>query len=419
MNKILIVLTFLITFFSNTAQEKHKKNASKAVLQRWTTEECDKTYDPDRLVNRITHFESNNGITSITVNFSDNCCISFRPEIDFQNNKLVLLPYKELSGELCTCNCCFSINYEITGLETENFEVYFNNEKIELSDDHYRTIEPRSELYKGETINKLNKYGFEEGIWLSFYENGNLKSVKKYPESSLYFKPRPYSHESFYESGALKFKHKNDTLAFWFEDGEIKSEITTFSKGDTVFEKSIKKHDNRKIQERYLERRYPIVRRSEFNPSFLDTITIRDYLYKEEYFEDGRPKYIQQKDTSYKWFENGKIKFKSYSSGNMRYNEEGLLVEKSFNWKVPGTKTSGDLTQYLYVEYNGNGNIEKILFIRDEYDEIYKGFSPNVRYYWKWNAKFQLIESPKKWKEAFPWKKISEINQLLSKYELD
>lgn len=103
----------------------------------------------------------------------------------------------------------------------------------------------------------------------------------------------------------------------------------------------------------------------------------------------------------------------------MRYNEEGLLVEKSFNWKVPGTKTSGDLTQYLYVEYNANGNIGKILFIRDEYDEIYQGFSPNVRYHWKWNTKFQLIESPKKWKEAFPWKKISEINQLLSKHELD
>lgn len=418
MNRILVVLMILSYFIDCSAQGSYKNEESKVKLLKWSVADCDNTYDPDRLKNRITTFETKDGLTFITVNFSDNCCADFKPVIDFKDNKLMLLPYIEYIGEYCSCNCCFSINFEIEGIEQLDYEVYFNDKKIELSENHYKTVEPTYETYNGVQINKVNKYGFRESTWITFYENGKQKSIIKYPETSIYYKPRPEWEKRFSESGKLIYFNRKDSLESWFEDGELKYQTINYSKGDTIFEKSFSLYDNRKMKEKYLERRYPTIFTSEFDSTYKGRGSRWDYIYKEQYFANGQPKYLQGKDTSYTWFENGRIAIKSFNSKVLEYNEQGLLIKRSFRWKEPGIPGKGDLNYGLYLEYRANGDIQKINFFRDEPSEDLISFASNVNYEWKWDEDLNLIESPNKWNEDFPWEKINEIKRLPKKYKL-
>ena len=51
------------------------------------------------------------------------------------------------------------------------------------------TTESSYENYEGEQINKMNKYGFREGTWIQFYENGKQTTARKISgkELSNYF----------------------------------------------------------------------------------------------------------------------------------------------------------------------------------------------------------------------------------------
>lgn len=418
MKRLLLILIISFSFISCSTQDTSKKSETKVRLLKWSAADCDNTYDPYKLQNRITNFKTKDGITFITVNFSDNCCADFKPVIGFKDKKLVLLPYDEYFGDYCSCNCCFSINFEIEEIKENDYEVYFKHKKVEFSADHYKTINPSFETHNREQINRMNKYGFKEGIWIQFYENGNQKSIVKYPNSSIYYEPRQEWSKRFSNSGKLVYFSRKDTTESWFEDGELKSQKIEFASNDTTFKKKFEKYENRQLQENYLERYYPTIFKSEFDSTYKGTGSRWDYIYKEEYFANGQSKYLQGKDTSYTWFESGLIKYKSYSSGKLEYDENGRLVKKSFHWVEPGMTGWGDLNYSLYFEYRKNRDLKSIHFVRDEPAKDGKSLSPNIHYNWKWDEKFNLTESPEEWDEIYPWKKINEIKLLPKKYKL-
>ena len=84
--RLLIILIF-VPFTTCLAQ----KDTSSIKLLKWSSEDCDNTYDPFLLIDRITSIESYNGITLITVNFSENCCASFDPKIKVEGNKVIAI----------------------------------------------------------------------------------------------------------------------------------------------------------------------------------------------------------------------------------------------------------------------------------------------------------------------------------------
>ncbi len=417
MKLLLFISAILISFTNCLAQVNSQKKQTKVRLLKYTSLPCDGPYDPHRLQNRITSFKSHHNVTSITVNFSDNCIARFRPVIKFKNNKLILLPYVKYIGESIPCIHCFSINYEIKGLENKNYEIYFRNEKVELSDNHYKTVEPSQETYNGEIINRVNKYGFKEGKWIEFYEDGVLERVIKYPENSIYDEPRREWSKQFSKSGKLIGFNRKDTTESWYEDGELQSQIIKYSSGDTLCEKGFKKYENRQLQEKYIKRYYHLILRSKFDTTYKGKGGRTDYSHKEEYYLNGQPKYLQKGDTSYTWFENGKLESKKYESGNFKYNGYGKLIERIFHWKERGVKGWGDLDYSLFVDYDNNGNLYRIHLAREEAGESF-GLGPSVHYYWAWDKEFHLIQAPERWKEAYPWEKFHELKLLLTKYQL-
>ena len=398
-------LLFGLLAFSITQQVSADNNPVKLV--KWTSTPCDHTFDPYLLKNRITYKETVGTSTFITINFSDNCCGTFKPEVQFSENKLSLLT--NYYGAKCSCNCCFSIEFEISGLAGKQYDVYFNAEKVVLSGDYYETVKPSFQLYNGQQINRMTKYGFREGLWMTFFENGEIESISQFPDTVEYYDARALWNKWYYPSGSVSYYDRNDTTQSWFEDGEIKSERIKYKVGDTVFNKSFRKYDNRILEKKEFDKFYPAVFKSDLNPEYESEGYRTETIYAEEYFENGKPKYLYGTDTSYAWHENGQLKYKSYEDGKIDYDEDGTIIEKSFDRyeKAPGDWD--DLGHFLHVYFYKNGTIKEIELARDEVGD--HGRSMGRRWYrWKWDTTGKRTEQPENWKGSYPWERYPEIN---------
>jgi hypothetical protein len=397
---ILSILVFSFACYSQTSSNKIR-------LIKWSTASCDNTFDPYLLKPRVSSIEYTDTTTIFTVHFSDNCCVAFKPAMNFYKNKLVLLPYREYKGDYCSCNCSFSIRYEIAGLVGKKYQLYFKESEVILTDNYYDTVKPSFQVYKGRNINRMNKYGFKEGTWIKFYENGNEEIVSEYPDQSLFYDLSPLWSKGYYSSGTPSFFERNDTSESWFEDGEIKSQFIKYEAGDTTFEKGFRKFDSRMLQKEYFEKFYPTIFKSEFDPDYKQEAAITETVYKKEYFKNGKPKFIFGSDTSFSWFETGQLESKKYKNGTMVFDENGVLTQRSFSWLEKGPKHWRNLDNTLNVQFYPNGNIKEIELVRDEPTE--KGIAPGVRYSWIWDEEMNLDETPEKWKEPFPWAKFTDL----------
>lgn len=404
--RILHLIAVTIVFFLG-AQSGHAQKKQKVQFVKWNTTTCDDTYDPDRLITRITAQYVENDHTFLTVNFPDNCCAEFKPTMRFEKNRLYLSPYPNYFGDICECHCAFSITFEFEGLVQGKYQVYFKNKKIERSDDHYEVIEPTSAEYEGKTINRRNRYGFMEGTWMTFYDDGKLQEHQQYPEKELYKDPKALWTKTYYRSGARESFHRKDTVETWFEDGTLKSQFIEYQSGDTTYERGFQLHDNRQLEKKYMERYFQTTLSSELDPAYKSKSTVHQTLYEEEFFDNGNRKYLFGKDTSYTWSITGQVTLKEYATGSIAYDEEGFVKGKSFYWKTKGPTVWGDLNHTLYIDLDRNGIVSGIHYVRDEVknDRVL----PSAHYNWEWNDKGQLIEIPSDWNEALPWKKFPEL----------
>lgn len=398
---ILNALFVIPTYFAQEVKEDPIR------LVNWNALDCDNTYDSYRIKNRITNIEKSDGLLKITVNFSENCCAKFEPTIHFEDSILYLVPFTKKSDIYCTCDCCFSIEYEISGLDGTDFDIYFKEKKVEYSENYYDTISPSFQMYKGDTINRTNKYGFSEGKWITFYEDGAVRSVSEYPELVLYHKSYPNWSKHYYQNGNLEEYNSDDTVQVWFEDGTIQYEKYEYTIGDTTFEYTFSRYDNRNVKERSLEKNYPVIFRSKYNDCYKAEGTIFPYVYQETYYENGKTKLRIDTDTTKKWYPNGKLQEISYDSITIKFDSLGRINEKEYYWEGPGNECSKDLSNTLYVKYDNDFSSIEIELNRDEIrgNRLAWGTS----YYWKWNAAGVLIKSPENWNEELPWKRFEEL----------
>lgn len=382
-------------------------NKDTIQLLNWNALDCDNTYDPDRINNRITNIEKSEDLLKITVNFSENCCANFEPTIKFTDNKLYLIPFTKRSDVYCSCDCCFSIEFVISGLEENSFEIYFKDKKVEYSENYYDTISPSFETFKGQTINRRNKYGFYEGKWMTFYEDSSIHFIREYPKSVLYYDAYPKWTKHFYASGRLEGYSRNDTVQEWFEDGTIQYESYEYSIGDTTFKYTFSSYDNRNLKEKSLRKNYPVIHRSKYNDCYEAKGSKFPYVYKESFYENGQREFLLGNDTTKKWYSNGQLQEISFDSKSTKFDSLGRITEKKYFWDGPGNECSMDLRNTLYVKYNNDINIIEIRLNRDEARE--KGIAMGANYYWKWNSDGVLIKSPENWNEELPWERFKEI----------
>jgi hypothetical protein len=400
-------LTLLFILLSTHCCSSQTSTNDSIHLLEWNSVECDNTYDPDRIKSRITNLETIENITIITINFSDNCCISFLPTIKFENGILELIPYTAGGDIRCSCDCCFTIEYKINGLKGIEFKVQFRGGELERSDDYYKTYPATSEIYNGKIINSRNKYRFQEGTWMTFYDDGSIKTIREYPKPVLYYEAYPIWSKNYFPSGNLEYHSRSDTIQVWFDDGQLKYESYEYTIADTTFTYIFSLYNNKTIKEKSLRKNHPVIFRSKYNDCYEGKGTMSPYAYKETYFENGQIEFLLGRDTIKKWYSNGQLKESYFNSKRIEYDSLGNITEKTFYWDGPSNKCSRDLINTLYIKFDKLMNVIEARVNRDQVTE--RGTAMGVNYYWKWNSNGELIKYPENWHEELPWCRFKEI----------
>ncbi|MCB0629742.1 MAG: hypothetical protein R2824_28970 [Saprospiraceae bacterium] len=87
----------------------------------------------------------------------------------------------------------------ISGIQKDPNIIYLNEEQIELSSEPYLTFPENFEIDQGDTINRTDRYGQKQGLWVEEYGPLNI--------TESFFKDSKLLHASmfeFYASGALE-----------------------------------------------------------------------------------------------------------------------------------------------------------------------------------------------------------------------
>lgn len=374
-------------------------------LENWTATNCDKTFDPYKIKTRISTVDSSKNTFSIRVNFSDNCSIDFEPKIEFNDGILNLIPYSKNKNSFANCNCCFSIQYTIDGLKGKNFQTYFKGKKVEYSPFPFDTFPITSILYKGKMVNKKNKFGFKEGLWIYFYETDTIDIMEFYPEPTLMGESIPSWEKSFYPNGKMSSYRTNDTMQGWFEDGSLHYLKYPYMVGDTIFTSSKINYENKKIKETSLKKSYPIKDKDSTRVSNKKTRWITKQVFNLSFYKNGQLEREITNDTAYYWYKNGQLKLKHYDSGSTKYDTLGNIIERDVEWTSFSENGIFKLDHKLHILYYGNKRPKEISFTRQEVNNM---LIDKLKYFWAWDIEGNLIQSPKNWDEDLPWKEYLE-----------
>ena len=418
------LLTFIFFPLIGLGQKIIPPDNPSLKLVNSTFQTCDNTYNSYRFQNRISDLYFSNGHTFVTVQFSDDCCLAPQPAVFEKDSKYYLFS-KTASDvyEECECRCCFSIQYEINQLLDTSYQFFFDQREIKPSEYVYPLKKESYELYKGDTINRKNAYGFHVGSWLSFFENGSLRSELHYPNTFYHQQLSPTKALIYYPSGNLKMKFENDTSKTWFENGSLQRIKLSTNINDTVIEREISYFPNKQIQSyeqkgTYRDTFYLISR------VFYENGKVKKYEYKkshneannnrnnefirviDEYFykdENGKTEYTP--DTTRTYNKSGLLKKLKYKNGSKEYYENGKLQTQIYRWG-PQDTVSNIIDNYMKIAYSKNGSLQSVYYLYTIKEIEY--FEEEAT--WEWNQNQELITQPKNFKHPLPWIQFKNLS---------
>lgn len=398
----IILLTFFAGFITASSFSQSDR-ADSVFLVSYHEMDCDDTYDPYKLNTRITSIEVDQNNTIITVNFAANCSQHFNPDVTFENGRLSLISDTFPDKIMADCYCCFSLVYTISGLIGKEYSVYFDGKKVELSSDYYKTVPASAEIYEGKEINRTNKYGFREGRWMKFYEDGRIQSIYNFPETVLYEDESAIWGKSYYPNGDLAKFMRNDTTQIWFKDGSLKYENYSYTHGDTTFEYRYERDDFKILQERSLTKKYTIKDHSK-----KVSTTRTEFVIRERSYENGQRAFLMENDTTRQWYRNGQIRLLKLENGWTTYDSLGNTLETcdTYHWLEDSLNFDTDFKSRFHVIHSEKNVIRELNLSR--YEQREKDLIL-CNYLWKFTLNGELISSPENWHEAFPWDIHKEI----------
>lgn len=143
-----------------------------------------------RLKERIIEMEVNEDTLNIVIGTIAECCRKFLGEIEIRNDTINLL-YTE-HGNVCECVCYYHIRYQVL-ISKEKFKasIYqfmLKNEEVEITDEKYKTYPIKYDIYYGDTINLVDKYGMNQGYWIQkdSFERVKLEGYFKNDKDKYY-----------------------------------------------------------------------------------------------------------------------------------------------------------------------------------------------------------------------------------------
>jgi hypothetical protein len=140
------------------------QDTARIELVEFNQSACDISLDPYRLKPRIISLGHSRDTLAIEIGFAATCCSDYVPRIQYSADTLYIS--YTAKGDPCACVCCYSFNHKIKGINSSKLTVKLHKSVIELSDEKYRTYPPTFVIVRGDTLNRKDKYGLKQGLWI-------------------------------------------------------------------------------------------------------------------------------------------------------------------------------------------------------------------------------------------------------------
>jgi YD repeat-containing protein len=204
MKKVIIILTFVFNLIFNQGFSQNIELISyelipcnkdeMANLHIYQKRIIDKDLKADTLILKLTTVMnccSGEKAGAFIKNDTLNLISDYADSIPTLNHKGDTIGWQ--GAEMCDCTCSFTMVYKIKGVVDTSLIVIINDEVIKLLPNKY--LPPSFTIYKGDTLFYHDNEGFT--YQYSYYESGNLRSVKKQRNPD-------YIWTNYYESGQVK-----------------------------------------------------------------------------------------------------------------------------------------------------------------------------------------------------------------------
>lgn len=233
MNRISFFILIITLIFGscNEASENpeynmkyESKTYNEVTLEKVIPSECQTGTYTGRLRDRIISKSIIKDTLILQLGFKANCCIDFYPGFKYVDNTLyVILDNRkdDILVEVCDCNCCYELSLFFTGISDTTFTTKLKGKEIFLTDEKYVTYPEEYEIFKGDTINRINKYGQKTGIWKEFNDSTKRIETIFFYSGELIDQDIPIWYKSYYPNGNISHTYKIDTSSFYDINGNI------------------------------------------------------------------------------------------------------------------------------------------------------------------------------------------------------
>ncbi len=367
-------------------------------LLSWKAGECDNSYDPYHIQDRISAIAVRNNTLFLSVSFSENCCIIFSPKISYSNHILSISSDSKEDWGYCLCDCCFSIDFVISNISDTNFTTLFNGDTIYYSLDPYRVFPIKFEVVNGDTINKNNERGVPIGLWVK-----NL-------DSTLYnINPKGYDYDpiwskKYYPNGQIESFASTGSITHWFEKGSIKSNYKYYPENnDHIRIEKIYEPDG-KLKKYEITRQFSKTNLLNAHHLSMPRFNITEHL---ESYDAGQLREYVNQDTIKKWDITGNLELWEYGDSSMHYYTNGNIKSWCKKWLERNIDSCDFIETRLCLEFDTKGYVVKKKLYRDEFIVEING---GEIFFWEWDSKNKLIDYSPDYKGKVPMtKKIKKM----------
>jgi len=197
---------------------------------------CDESEDALRIRNRVSDIFFKNDTLFISVGFVANCgfatehlypgahylndtlYLSFdlEPQItDSVNEGEEIIYFTSLNYE--ECDCCFEFMYLLKNIPHDSIPIKLNDKNIYFHKEKYKTYPISYKVFKGDTINFVDKYGFRQGKWLMHKDAELLLTDRFYKNDTILYGTDYRYHENNAVKAKLEWKN-NEYLNYYEYD---------------------------------------------------------------------------------------------------------------------------------------------------------------------------------------------------------
>lgn len=169
MMKYILYLFILFSSFYCSAQELINSKLS----------DCEPNAYPELIKQRVSRKELFNDTLLLSIGFKANCCIDPEPKTVFENDTLFIFK-NNVSTEWCACDCCFELDFQITGILDTNFTVIVDgiefipsvSSRVKLPDEYH--------FDRDTPVNQGNADNLKIGLWRTYYDNSKKVKTEEY-----------------------------------------------------------------------------------------------------------------------------------------------------------------------------------------------------------------------------------------------